>query len=73
MFERIDCRSTLAESVCAAYLFRPAPTSAGSVPCVVVGHGASGTTANLFPIADSFPAAGLNVLHCGVHRSVAGT
>ena len=55
MFERTRLVFDSGGVGCAAYLFRPAQTGAGLVPAVVIGHGASGTTANLFPIAERFP------------------
>jgi dienelactone hydrolase len=62
MFERTRLVFESGGIACAAYLFRPEQTSPGSVPCVVVGHGASGTTANLFPVAERFAAAGIAAL-----------
>jgi pimeloyl-ACP methyl ester carboxylesterase len=46
---------------CAATLYRPAGT-ADSVPCVVMGHGFTGTQDQLAPYAERFTAAGLAVL-----------
>jgi hypothetical protein len=62
MFERTRLLFDSGRVACAAYLFGLERTSAGSVPCVVVGHGASGTTANLFPIGERFAAAGIAAL-----------
>ena len=46
---------------CTAYLYRPAEAK-GLVPCVVMGHGASGTMESLFPLAERFAAADMAVL-----------
>jgi fermentation-respiration switch protein FrsA (DUF1100 family) len=46
---------------CAATLYRPTDTAA-SVPCVVMGHGFTGTQDQLAPYAERFAAAGLAVL-----------
>ena len=62
MFERTRLVFDSGGVGCAAYLFRPAQTSAALLPCVVIGHGASGTTANLFPVAEKFTAAGMSAL-----------
>jgi len=62
MFERTRLVFDSGGVACAAYLFRPEHTTAGSVPCVVAAHGASGTAANLFPIAERFAAAGMAAL-----------
>jgi hypothetical protein len=47
---------------CAAYLYTPTRTGDGLLPCVVLGHGAGGTMANLFPVAERFAAAGIAAL-----------
>lgn len=46
---------------CAATLYRPSRTAA-AVPCVVMGHGFTGTQDQLAPYAERFVAAGLAVL-----------
>ena len=47
---------------CAAYLYKPEGASGGLLPCVVMGHGASGTMDSLFPIAERIAAAGMAAL-----------
>jgi uncharacterized protein len=46
---------------CAGYLYRPTQPS-GSLPCVVMAHGFSGTMDRLFRYAERFAAAGMAVL-----------
>jgi alpha-beta hydrolase superfamily lysophospholipase len=46
---------------CAAYLYHPTEAK-GLMPCVVMGHGASGTMDSLFPLAEQFASAGMTVL-----------
>jgi fermentation-respiration switch protein FrsA (DUF1100 family) len=47
---------------CVAYLYTPPNDADGLLPCVVLGHGASGTAANLIPVAQRFAAAGMCAL-----------
>ena len=47
---------------CVAYLHTPDRTNDELLPCVVLGHGASGTAANLFPVAERFAASGICAL-----------
>jgi uncharacterized protein len=59
--ERIEVRFASGDSFCAAFLYRP--VVAGAVPCVVTGHGFSGTRDLGLPAyAERFAAAGLAVL-----------
>jgi acetyl esterase/lipase len=47
---------------CVAYLYTPPDGADGLLPCVVMGHGASGTTENLLLVAERFAAAGMCAL-----------
>ena len=47
---------------CVAYLYVPAASGDGLVPCLVMAHGGGGTMANLFPVAERFAAAGIAAL-----------
>ena len=61
MHERTKLSFDSGNVTCAAYLYHPSEAQ-GLVPCVVMGHGASGTMESLFPLAERFAAAGLAVL-----------
>ncbi len=61
MSERTKISFDSGNVTCAAYLYHPNETQ-GLAPCVVMGHGASGTMESLFPLAERFAAAGLAVL-----------
>lgn len=58
--ERTDLSFVSGGVRCAARLYRPAST-AGALPCVVMGHGFSGTMDNMVAYAERFTAAGMAV------------
>src|SRR6516164_6910545 len=62
MTERIDVTFVSGDVTCAGYLYMPDSVS-GKVPCVVMGHGFSGTrNLGLTAYAERFAAAGMAVL-----------
>lgn len=60
MMERTDLSFVSGGVTCAARLYRPAGAT-GRLPCVVMGHGFSGTMDNMVDYAERFTAAGMAV------------
>ena len=56
-----DISFTAGDGHCAGWLFRPTH-SRGPIPCLVMGHGFTGTADRLLPLAGEFAAAGFAVV-----------
>lgn len=63
MTERLDITFDSGDTQCAGYLYMPGQPVASTVPCVIMGHGFSGTRhLGLTAYAERFAAAGMAVL-----------